>query len=73
MINAINDLEQYGRRQMVEIAWIPRTSEKDVEDTVINLFQKLNLSVCKSEIEAAHRLSAKYNANIIIKFTNRKM
>ena len=36
---------------------IINVKSEDVVDTVINLFQKLNLSVCKSDIEAAHQLS----------------
>ena len=70
---ATNDLEQYGRRSMLEIAGIPRTSEENTEQLVINLCSKLNLEVSPKDIEAAHRTSTKESANIIVMFTNRKL
>lgn len=75
MINlehAINDLEQYGRRMMIEISGIPKVNEENVEDSVTKICQYLNPNFTPDDIDVTHRVSSKDTANIIVKFTSRK-
>ena len=69
---AIDDLEQYGRREMLEIGGIPRNNGENCEEIVIELAKKLNVNLVSSDIEACHRISPKENASIIAKFQSRK-
>ena len=71
-LDEVNNLEQYGRRDMIEIGGIPRTSDESVEDIVVHLFDKLQLRLTKTDIEAAHRISTRERASIIVKFASRR-
>ena len=72
-VAAVNELEQYGRREMIEIAGIPRLEDENVEQTVIKLCSHLNSTIEDTDIEAAHRISSRESASIIVKFKSRKM
>ena len=52
----INDLEQYGRRSMLEVAGIPRNPEEDTEEIVVDLCKGMNVEVTSEDIEACHRI-----------------
>ena len=51
---AINDLEQYGRREMVEIDGFPAKDREDVEELVINVAAACEVNIKPEDIEAAH-------------------
>ena len=54
---AENKLEQYMRRNNVEIQGIPSIVHGNLlEDKVIAIFSKLNITASKSDIEGCHRL-----------------
>ena len=72
-VAAVNELEQYGRREMIEIAGIPRLEDENVEQTVIKLCSHLNSTIEDTDIEAAYRISSRESASIIVKFKSRKM
>ena len=69
----INSLEQYGRRSMFEISGIPRCDDEDVEAMVLSLCHKIGVQITPVDIEAAHRLSNKVTANIIVLMKSRKL
>ena len=69
----INSLEQYGRRSMFEISGIPRCDDEDVEEMVLSLCHKIGVQITPVDIEAAHRLSNKVTANIIVLMKSRKL
>eukprot|EP00794_Sanderia_malayensis_P001034 gene1034-360_t len=69
-LKAIDDLEPYGRRDMVEIGGIPRQNEINI---VVKIADKLKVSVVSSDIEACHRISPKENASIIVELKSRKL
>ena len=53
----INSLDQYNQRNDLEIQGIPsNVSDDTLEDKVIVIFDSLNISVSKNEIEDCHRL-----------------
>ncbi len=70
---AIDDLEQYGRRSMIEIGGIPRNEKENCEQIVLNLASKLDVNLKENDIDACHRISNKSDAAIIVKFSSRKL
>lgn len=68
-----NDLEQYGRRSMVEISGVPQTPEENTENIVLQISKHMKLDITHEDIEASHRISTRENASIIVKFNNRKV
>lgn len=69
-------LEQYTRRNNLEISGIPNTvSDKDLESKCISILNSVDIKASSDEIEACHRLPARNNQpkTTIIKFTNRKI
>ena len=65
----VNKLEQYGRRDNLEISHIPADTP-DLEEKVISLLSKIDVPVSKSDIVACHPL--KRQGQIIVRFGNRK-
>ena len=52
-----NGLDQYKRRNNLEIQGIPSTVSNEIlEDKVTEIFESLNISFAKSDIEDCHRL-----------------
>ena len=48
--SALNDLQQYGRRNMVDLADIPRLVNEDTDKLVITVAEKMGLTLKKSDI-----------------------
>lgn len=79
--NKLNDLEQYGRRNNVEVHGIDEKEGEDVTKLIIELGANLNFKAeeLKGQIEAAHRLKPKKVDNkprtrpapIIVRFLSR--
>ena len=72
------DLQQYIRRNNVEIHGIPdNVEQKDLEKKVIEVCSALNVHIKKQDIEACHRLEGKTKGNApkktIVRFVNRKV
>ncbi|XP_065062128.1 uncharacterized protein LOC135688975 [Rhopilema esculentum] len=68
-----NDLEQYGRREAIEIGGIPREKDEDTVYLVLKVGKALGISVDEPDIEACHRISSREDAAIICRFASRKM
>uniref|UniRef100_A0A7M5UKD5 FP protein C-terminal domain-containing protein n=1 Tax=Clytia hemisphaerica TaxID=252671 RepID=A0A7M5UKD5_9CNID len=69
--SALNDLQQYSRRNMVDIHGIPRLNREDTDKLVTVLAGKMGLTLLKSDIEISHRTHPGANAPIIVKFLSR--
>ena len=69
---AVDDLEQYGRRNMVEVSGIPRRAKENCEELVLELASKIGVELKAENIEACHRISPKQDAPIIVKVVSRK-
>ena len=69
----VNDLEQYGRRDCLEINGIPKKENECPEPLIIKLGEKIGFKCDANEIQACHRIDPKINAGIICKFANRKL
>ena len=69
------DLQQYIRRNNVEICGIPDSIEqKDLEQTVIKIAESIGVDVYEDDIEACHRLKSKNSVpqKTIVRFVNRR-
>lgn len=70
-----NLLEQYGRRNNLEITGIPNDVEDvHLEEKVIEILEKIDVNVTNKDIEACHRVGKSRNDSkkTIIRFINRK-
>ena len=63
-----NQLEQYGRREMLEISGILVAQDKNCSNIVYKLCQITSTDIKKSKIEVLHRTK---NGDIIVKFKDR--
>jgi len=86
--NQINDLEQYGRRQNLEIQGAamndnqetPPETPQELELKVLSVLQHVNGSIDKDDIDVMHRLGRRKNKKtqkqdmppIIVRFISRK-
>lgn len=70
----IEDLEQYTRKNNFEIRGVACDKNENVEDLVIKFAKKLDVTLEKNDIQAAHRLKAAPEKTpcIIVKVTNYK-
>ena len=63
-----NQLEQYGRREKLEISEIPVAQDENCTDIMYKLCQITSTDIKKSKIEVSHRTK---NGHIIVKFKDR--
>ena len=68
----LDDLEQYGRKCMVELSGIPRTTGEDVQSLFISMTEKIGVTVTPDNLEACHRNSTKSDAPIIAESTEER-
>ena len=73
----VSRLDQYGRRENIEIAGIPEfISDKELESKVLLILKKIGLMHIRHyDIVACHRLGKKRRSecrNTIVRFVNRK-
>ena len=70
-----NALEQYGRRNNIEITGIPNSvSDQNLEKEVVDILKEINVVVSANDIEACHRMGPPKNESkkTIVRFVNRK-
>ena len=71
---AVNDIEQYGRRECIEVSGVPPKDSENAEEIVIALAKAIGVDVQKEDISACHRVKkSKGDPIIITKFVNRKL
>ena len=68
-----NDLQQYVRREMIDIAGVPRTRNEDTDKIVIAVAGLMGLTITNYDIAISHRVSTKPKAPIIVKFVSRRL
>ena len=78
--NKLNDLEQYGRRDCVEINGIPASRDENTNNIVMKVGELIGVQVDEDDISISHRLpvSSNYkgdrsNPSIIVKFVRRDL
>ena len=69
-----DDLEQYTRKNSLEIHGLPEDLYTSTEDVVIKLGEVLNVLIQGEDIDISHKLCSGKNKpkNIIVKFISRK-
>ena len=76
MEKQIYQLQQYSRRENIEIIGLPdNINNSEHEKTVINILNKIGVSATSFDIAACHRLKKKNgrrSANVIVRFVSRK-
>ena len=67
-----NNLDQYSRRNNVEISGIPQSvSDNQLEEKVADILEAIDVNITTNEKEACHRLGKK-TKNLIVRVINRK-
>ena len=66
--------EQYSRRECLEISGIPsNTEDQNLEETVLNISEKIDVTIMSENVEACHWLKFKRGQKkVIVKFSKRK-
>ena len=70
-----NSLEQYGRRNNIEITGIPNNvPDQNLEEKVVDILNEISVDVSPKDIEACHRVGVSKNNSkkTIVRFINRK-
>ena len=71
--SSIQALEQYDRRNNIEISGIPDSVQNDqLEDTVSVIFNSMGININENDIEDCHRIGKSKPKKTIVRFTNRK-
>ena len=65
-------LEQYTRKQSLEIHGIPESAYTSTEDAVLKVAQALDVPITADDIDISHKLNGKGEKSILVKFTNHK-
>ncbi|KAK9730990.1 hypothetical protein QE152_g14036 [Popillia japonica] len=80
LLNKIDELEQYSRRNSIRVFGIPENNDENVRNKIIELCShKLNVNIDNTQIDRAHRVGSTNTANskhtsshrgIMVKFIN---
>ena len=81
LLGKYDELEQYGRRECLEIKGVPVTKDEDTDSVIVNVGAKVGVTIYESDISVSHRNSGPPNANkttssdppIIVKFVSRNV
>ena len=68
----IDKLEQYTRKNSLEIHGVPEDAYTSTEEVVLKLAEALDVHILPDDIEISHKLNAR-NKSIIVKFLNHKV
>ena len=73
MYDLQDHLEQYTRKNSLEIHGIPQEAYETTEEVVLKLANALNVPVSPQDIEICHKLGRKGAKPIIVKFVSHKV
>ena len=68
-----DDLEQYSRKNSLELHGIPRGAYSSTEEAVLKVTNALNVIVRLEDIEISHHIRLKHSEAIIVKFVSHKL
>ncbi|XP_070546414.1 uncharacterized protein [Ptychodera flava] len=77
----LHDLQQYSRRNNIEIHGIPQRNGEDTNDIVVRVAAAVGVDITPNDIDISHRLPSRQNPNqerhqppaIIVKFVRRSV
>ncbi len=64
--SALNELEQYGRRECLEISGVPPIEGENCEDITIKVAKAMGVDIGKDDIVASHRIRKANGDPVII-------
>lgn len=68
----VAELEQYSRKNNIEIRGVPETQGEDVVEIVKTIAEKIQIPVSEADLDVVHRVPAKGNVkNLIVRFCSR--
>lgn len=68
----LDELEQYSRKNSIEIHGIPESAYMSTEDVVLKVAEAIQVPLEERDIEISHKLKRKGNNPIIVKFVSHK-
>ena len=68
-----DNLEQYTRKNSLEIHGIPEQTYKSTEEVILKLSEALEVPITSDDIEISHKLYGHRQKPIIVKFTSHKV
>ena len=68
-----DELEQYSRKNSLEIVGVPETAYTSTEEVVIRIGEAVNITINPEDIEISHKLKRKNSRPIIVKFLSHKV
>ena len=72
LYNLQDKLDQYTRKNSLEIHRVPESAYTSTEEVVLKLAEVLQVPVNPVDIEISHKLNRKRNKPIIVKFVSHK-
>ncbi|CAH3046994.1 unnamed protein product, partial [Porites lobata] len=69
---SLNNLEQYSRRECVEISGIPETEDENTKEIAIKVGSLIGVHITESDLSVSHLLP-KQAPNIVVKFVRRAL
>ena len=67
-----DELEQYSRKNSLEIVGVPKSAYTSTEEVVIRIGEAVNVNINPESIEISHKLKRKNSSPIIVKFLSHK-
>lgn len=64
-------MEQYTRKNSLEIHGVPESAYSTTEEIVLRLEEALEVSITPQDVEISHKLKRKRNKPVIVKFATK--
>ena len=64
-------MEQYTRKNYLEIHSVPESAYSTTEEIVLRLEEALEVSITPQDVEISHKLKHKRNKPVIVKFATK--
>ncbi|XP_078383171.1 uncharacterized protein LOC144665747 [Oculina patagonica] len=68
-----DELEQYSRKNSLEIVGVPESAYTSTEEVVIRIGEAVNITINPEDIEISHKLRRKNSRPIIVRFLSHKV
>ena len=68
-----DDLEQYSRKNSLEILGVPEGAYASTDEVVIRIGEAINVDIRPEDIEISHKLKRKTTKPVIVKFVSHKV
>ena len=73
LVENYDDLEQYSRKNSLEIWGVPEGAYTSTDEVVIRIGKAINVDIKPEDIEISHKLKRKTSKPVIVKFVSHKV